>query len=496
MEDLKRSDDRAPAQAVDLGLALRRRWWVILLVFVVVTGTVAYAASITPPVYTAKTSLMIRVGREFIYRPEVGTPQTNRTLSINEMVNSEIEILSSRDLANQVVAEIGVEKLYPKLLEDAPDMQVAFERAVHLFQRSVLPLGVLESSIIKVSFEHEEPHLAAEAVNLLVDRFMDKHVEVFSDPRSNFLGTRLEEYQQQLAQAEAALHAFKQENAVYDLVTQKDLLLNHTRELDRELDSQVFRIAELKSELAATGGYEHGTAGGEAPQATTNRLPEQKQLLMEQLNQLEIALNDLEVGTLEMREVPLRLLDLKLEESEARRNFREDSREVESIRRDIEMVEEFLEGNWEREQVFDKAQRDALLQRVEGLTAEIHALDREEVRLELAKLEARRAEIEAELASLEEQVRTLDGHERTLRRLEREVTTKEATVATYLEKVEEARILEELDNAKRTSVRVIERAAAPIEPSGLPPKLKVAAGGVIGLLAGTAVALFLALIRS
>ena len=491
MYERRKTDDRAPA--LNLGVALRQRWWVILLVFAVVTGTVAFVAHVTPPTFLAKSSLMIRVGREFIYRPEVGSSQTARTLSIGEMVNSEIEILGSRDLANQVVSEIGVERLYPALLEEAADVQVAFERAVHRFRGAVYPSGVLDSSIIKVSFEHPDRHLAAEAVNLLVDRFMDKHVEVFSDTRSDFLESRLELYEQKLAEAEDALRTFKQEHGVYDLATQKSLLLAQHRELDTELNARLFRIAELKGEIAATKGYQDGEAGEVPP--VTNRLLEQKQLLMAQLNQLEIALNDAEVDALQVQDVHIRLLDLKLEESEARRNFREDSRQVESIRRDIEMVQEFLEGVRQREALLGTAQRDALQERVERLTGEIHALDREELRRELAALETRRGEIQAELDDLDDVIRTLDGHEVTLRRLERAVARMEATVATYVQKVDEARIHEELDNAKRTSVRVIERAAPPIEPSGLSPKMKTALGGLIGLLAGTAAALFLALLR-
>src|SRR5262245_54584347 len=93
----------------------------ISIVFVLVTGAVTFGTLRTPSVYDAEASLMVRIGREYVYRPEVGRSETARMPTLSEMVNSEVEILSSRDLAEQVVRQIGVPILYPELAELEPD---------------------------------------------------------------------------------------------------------------------------------------------------------------------------------------------------------------------------------------------------------------------------------------------------------------------------------------------------------------------------------------
>jgi uncharacterized protein involved in exopolysaccharide biosynthesis len=170
---------------------LLRGWLTILLVFALVTGVVAYGAVKTPPMYKAESSLLVRIGREYIYRSEVGRTDAARGPSLSEMVNSEVEILSSRDLADQVVTEIGYQNLYPELVELEADPRIAAEKAVLKLRGAASIRPVLESSVIKVGFEHPVPVLAADVVNLLVERFTDKHLEVFGEERAGIVEAQL-----------------------------------------------------------------------------------------------------------------------------------------------------------------------------------------------------------------------------------------------------------------------------------------------------------------
>src|SRR6185503_1481364 len=123
------------AAARELLSSLARGKWTVLVVFVVVTGIATWSTLHTPPLFEAESSLLVRIGREYMYRPEDGRAEATRTPSLSEMVNSEVEILSSRDLAEQVVREIGVERLYPDLVQLVPDPNVAAEMAVLRFRQ-------------------------------------------------------------------------------------------------------------------------------------------------------------------------------------------------------------------------------------------------------------------------------------------------------------------------------------------------------------------------
>src|SRR3974390_81768 len=68
------------------------------VVFFIVFASVVLVTFMTPPVYEAKSALMVKFGREHIYRPELGEGRSPLFLTQEGAINSEIQILTSRDL--------------------------------------------------------------------------------------------------------------------------------------------------------------------------------------------------------------------------------------------------------------------------------------------------------------------------------------------------------------------------------------------------------------
>src|SRR5262245_50399627 len=214
----------------------------VLTVFSITAAATTLGIFLIPPVYIASGTILIKFGREFVYRPEVGTLRDQMAFKPEEMVNTEVEILNSRDLVAQVVGDIGVAKLFPEILEDQTDTSVILTKAVASFQESISVKAVLESSIIKISFQHHDPQLAAAALNVLVEKFKDKHLEVFSDSKSGFVESELKKYGEKLAQSEVALHNFKEKHGLYQIPEAKDLLFTERNRARNELaliDSQI-----------------------------------------------------------------------------------------------------------------------------------------------------------------------------------------------------------------------------------------------------------------
>ncbi len=513
---------------------LLRRKFTVAAVFLVTCGLVIAATLTLEPTYRAQATLLIKFGREFIYRPEVGSPADSRTFSLGEMVNSEVEILNSREVAEQVVREIGPARLYPALLEQDYGDEAILARAVGTFRENVSVLAVLESSVIKVSFEHPDRRLAAEALNLLVDKFTDKHLEIFSDAKASFLGTQLQQYEDKLRQAEAALESFRQEHSVFDLVQERSLLLAQRAELDTELKNADLAVCELEQKLP----YVSGAAGGPPappepaegrPLADVDSLLRQRGDLDGILKQAEFRLAELkqlllrldersrlrpegapaiggEEDSRALEEAFVRLLDLQLKEEDLLQQFSEDSTRVVAVRKAIQIVRDFMQGRGAylqsaREAVLRdeldavSARKGAVLEQLERMDAEIRSADLQRTLAALAPLQARRTRIVQELGELDRRLRDLDRHVNRLRSLERDVELSERNYQAYVDKSEEARISEELDRQKMINIRVVERASPPMEPAGLSKKLRIALGMAAGLVAGVAVALFLELIR-
>ena len=95
---------------------LFKRKVAILTIFLATVITVTVGSFLMAPTYEAKSSLLVKFGREFIYRAEVGDKAPMIAFNQEEAINSEINILTSRDLVERVIKTIKLENIYPDLV--------------------------------------------------------------------------------------------------------------------------------------------------------------------------------------------------------------------------------------------------------------------------------------------------------------------------------------------------------------------------------------------
>jgi uncharacterized protein involved in exopolysaccharide biosynthesis len=511
---------------------LRKRRITVVVVFVIVTTTVIAGSFTIPPVYTAQTTIMIKHGREFYYRAPAGEVANASLFSLKEMVNSEVEILRSRSLAEQVISQLGLDYVYPDMLAEEAESANLLAAAAARFQDSVVVMDVLESSIIRVTLDHVDPRVAADALNLLVDKFKDKHVEIFSDAKGAFISDQLAGYEGRLSESENAMRAFRQANGVYNIAEQESLLLHRRMQLDTELNDTEFRISEVEQQLV----FLNGKASSEEPIEPPPYITQDRVSLMARASQLSTTLQQAEMRLAELRhllvvfrdrmreqdegiaplaslhdyraieEAFIRLLDLQLREKELLRDYNESNRQVVSVRNEIKMVEAFLamRGSYVQEvletTIQDEmeglvARRAVAIEQIEQLETQIRAWDMRLALDELAPLHTRRNRIVHELVELESEIRELDHYEKDYRQLERAVALDERNYQAFMDVSEEARIMEELDRMKLVNIAVIERAVPPIDAGGLSKKMRVIIGAFVGLFGGAAAAVFMELVR-
>ena len=102
----------------DLMLALfygRRR--MLLIVAAVMAATIAIAFQIERK-YEAKSSLLVLFGPEYSFRPAAGQQlSAANVVEYEQVLQTEAEILGNDDLYRSVIAEFGIERLYPQLLK-------------------------------------------------------------------------------------------------------------------------------------------------------------------------------------------------------------------------------------------------------------------------------------------------------------------------------------------------------------------------------------------
>ncbi len=442
----------------DLLVVLFKHKTKILVVFFGVVVTVTVGTFLLPPTYLAKSSILVKFGRENVYNPEGG----NRAPTISfgqpdpeQILNSEVEILADRGLADKVVTAIGVGKLYPDLIGKTYPVGVTpKDLAIIRFGKSLSIEGVKKSNVIGVGFQHRDPYLAAQVVNLLVDCFKEKHLQVYSDPKSSFLEEQLVEYRNKLTASEDALQSFKQVQGVYALDQQRNLMLGQRTELDTAYKATQNNIQELQEKL--------------------HSLKAQSRTIAEDGNTFAFS----EQGKI-LTDAKSKLLDLQLKEHELLIKYKEESPPVKDVRKEIQMTKDFL-----------AAQEKDVTSRVRTGNLVYQEAEKERVKAEadLRAQEAKLASLGPQIARVDGALKNLDRQEKEFQNLKRDTATNERDYLTYKEKWEEARISDDMDRRKMANISIIQAAAVPVAPIKPKVRLNIALAFVLGAVVSLGIA--------
>ena len=109
---------------------------------------------------------------------------------------------------------------------------------------------------------------------------------------------------------------------------------------------------------------------------------------------------------------------------------------------------------------------------------------------ELSSLEGRTAALQEQIARLEQDLKDIDANELVLYNLKREQATNEGNYQSFLSKLEDARVSDEMDRQKLANIRVIQKAIPPVKPIKPNKKLNILIALVLGSAISIAFAIF------
>ena len=440
-----------PSGLRDFLTVLFKRRNTILVTFVTVVATVTVGTFLLPPTYQADARLLVKVGRENVYRSEVAG-DNSQILSVNneEIINSETSILTSRDLVAKVVSTITVAEIYPDLAKSPPRRGTPLDAAVERFAKDLSVEGIKKSNVIEISLQNEDPRMAAKALKLLVDLFKEKHLQAYSGPKSSYLEQQLASYDQRLKQSQDQLEAFKQKNRVFSLDEQRSLLLKQQAELDTALKATENRIKEVQERIS-TLKRQMQTVSAAVPLSTET----------ERYRSVD--------------EAKGQLLALQLKEQELLRKYTENNQLVVSVRREMDIVRAFIAGQ----------EQDIKGRMQTGQNVVYQDVERDLLRLqaELPSEQAKAASLRGQIAQLNLEIPRLDMTQMELENLKRDMAVNDKNYRTYVEKVEDGRILDDLNRQKSANISVIEEPTVPARPVKPRKLLNIALGLVLGLFA-------------
>jgi len=440
----------------------------ILALAAAIIAVVTLYNVLVPETYESQAKLLIRRGREDVsVDPSVEGTSVALVQNLESEVHSELAILKSQQLAEQVVNKIGASAFLAHSGERVglrwllsmgrfSSEQRSFERTVKAFVENLAVEVERKSRIITVSFDAGDAELAHTALDELIRFYMDRHIEVHAakaDP--GFFEDQVEVLKEELSSAEQRLDAFRRQYAISSLDMQTEALLAQIRGLEDMIDDASGKVSASQAQISTLEKAVEGRPQTKELSRTTGAT--------------NWAADDYKK----------RLAELRLKEADLAARYEESYRPLVELRLQIKQLQDSLakEGDTHTEVTtgIDDNRKQLELE-LERQRAEFHA---QEARLKV---------LSESLPTYQERYTTLSAQKGELDRLQRDVTLAEDAYRKFRESLEESKISVALDKRQVSNVSVVQPAVKPFEPIRPKRSRNIALAVLLGLLGGIALA--------
>ncbi len=243
--------------------AFIKRIPMMLIIFVLLACIGWFAGGTLKRTYSAEGRLLVTIGDEYVFQSLGGGPNSNTGLTItpDSIVLTEIGIMTNPELIDRVMGDIGMDKLFPEdfakfdRANQARNVTLARElqaQMIKKFQNSFHVAAKPKSSIIDISFKHEDPSVAQTTVDRIIEEYKETRRDLFVDGASTLIGDRREATEKQLATLDRAISRFLGKNNIGDYDSERSGSRKRTEALRAELNTLQASISETEAALATT----------------------------------------------------------------------------------------------------------------------------------------------------------------------------------------------------------------------------------------------------
>ena len=434
---------------------LRKRRWTALTVFSLIVTLVLIGTLKQRPIYHAKA--LIEIEKENPHLLSVQELFELDTVS-DSYLETQYRVLRSDTLAHRVIHQLNLQTL-PEFNPKAVDAQVPKQTAsldpsisaafpsesdpeiaqsvMATFRDKMSVDPIKQSRLVEISFESQDPDLAARVVNTLAANHIEQSLEVrweATQKASQWLSEQLKEIKGRLEKSENDLQLYAQENGLLFLESEKDSPENIVSERLRQLQEELTRAQAARYEkesiqrLAEAGDYTS------LPGAADNKL---------------------------LQDLTIRLADLRREQAQLATNFTPEYPRVKQLQNQIDEIESILTR--ERRRI------------AQHISNEYQAAIRREALVRQAFQDQQQQANVVAVRSVQYNI------------LKREVDTNKQLYQGLLQRLKEAGVSAGL---KASNVRVVDAAEPPRKPARPNLPLNLAMAAVLGLGLGLGAAFF------
>lgn len=234
--DYDRTGRAAAGREIDLGGIGRslshRRWWLIVPALVCFVASVLFVSLVSPR-YTAEAKVLVENGENYFTRPDRTDPLA-ATLPDDEAVQSQIQLVQSRDIARAAVRRLdlrgnvefdplargldAVSRLAILLgLERDPTSVSPEDRILATYYERLTVYSVPKSRVIAIEFTSVDPDLAARAANTIAELVIEAQSAAKRDTArqaATSLATLVTDLRGRVAEAEAKADAYRTQSGL------------------------------------------------------------------------------------------------------------------------------------------------------------------------------------------------------------------------------------------------------------------------------------------
>lgn len=421
----------------DVLFVLFKHKWMILLLSLAGFGVSAALFMAQKPIYQSKSKVMVQYvierGSVDPYQSQT-SPGTN---PVDGVINTEIEILTSVDLALEVAEKIGVARLLP---ESGGNASLSDAAGTILAD---LKVGLGQSAnVLILIYGNKDPELAKLVLNELVDCYFAKHLEIHrSGAAFDLIAKQTEQVREKLQETEKQLNKAKTESGILSLTDATNALSSMRAKTNEDLMRAKAEYAEQNATVEALeknlDTADQASAADKEGKTAKGKLPPPEAIS-------------------EYRAVMEVLAFLQKKDLELRVKFKSGSRLITQNSQQIEL---------------NDAKRRALLEEHPDLASEAvtqagdtrsprWALNNEKAKL--AALSAKIAAYESHLKDIGEQIGEQIATGAKIEEIERRKQMEDEEYRSLQAKLKNAEVDKTLDPSRMPNIQVIEKPTQPI----------------------------------
>ncbi len=234
-----------------------RHKWKIALISSLGLVAVMVVRSVMPHMYQSEALLLVKYVQQSKSPDQVmNSDPTVKPTDVGEgVINTELQILTSLDLAKEVAAAIGPEKLLPKEALNPKrhaDANVEFNpllAAARVVKDGLSAELPKHSPVIRVVFQHREKSMVQPVLAKILDLYLKQHAMIHGEAGAidSFLKKETEELGSELKKTEEELIAAKNNAGISSLEDDKKLYAQQIARIRDEIFDAEAELAERKT---------------------------------------------------------------------------------------------------------------------------------------------------------------------------------------------------------------------------------------------------------